>query len=206
MRVKTEAKRQAILDEAAKAFQELGFERTSMSEICARVGGSKATLYNYFASKEELFSEVMFVATDAEFAAVHNALDQSTEDIAQSLRQFGERFLTFIYSRRIRAERHLAISQSGRTELGRLVYERGVLRSQKLISRFLEAAMSDGKLRQADATVATQHLHSLLEAELLEPFLHQQLGEVTAKQIGEITARAIDVFMAGYGPRCESPR
>ena len=50
MRVKTEEKRQAILEEAAKAFQELGFERTSMSEICARVGGSKATLYNYFAS------------------------------------------------------------------------------------------------------------------------------------------------------------
>ncbi len=205
MRVKTEAKRQAILDEAAKAFQELGFERTSMSEICARVGGSKATLYNYFASKEELFSEVMFLSTEAEFAAVHNALEQSTEDIAQSLRQFGERLLTFLYSPHIQAQRHLAISESGRTELGRLVYERGVLRSQKLISRFLEAAMSHGKLRQSNATVATQHLHSLLESELLEPFLHQQLGEVTAKKIREVTARAIDVFMAGYGSRAEPP-
>ena len=47
------------------------------------------------------------------------------------------------------------------------------------------------------------HMHSLLEAELLEPFLHQQLGEVTAEQIGEITERAIDVFMAAYGPRSE---
>jgi len=26
-----------------------------MAEICARVGGSKATLYNHFASKDELF-------------------------------------------------------------------------------------------------------------------------------------------------------
>ena len=203
MRVKTEAKRQAILDEAAKAFQELGFERTSMSEICARVGGSKATLYNYFASKEELFSEVMFLSTEDEFAAVHNALDQPTDDIAQSLCQFGERLLTFLYSPQVQAQRHLAISESRRTELGRLVYERGVLRSQKLISRFLEAAMSHGKLRQSSAAVATQHLHSLLEAELLEPFLHQQLGEVTEKKIREVTARAIDVFMAGYGPRNE---
>ena len=201
MRVKTEAKRQAILDEAAKAFQELGFERTSMSEICARVGGSKATLYNYFASKEELFSEVMFLSTEAEFEAVHNALDQTTEDIAQSLCQFGERLLAFLYSPQVQAQRHLAISESGRTELGRLVYERGVLRSQKLMSKFLEAAMSHGKLRQSNAAVATQHLHSLLEAELLEPFLHQQLGEVTEKKIRDVTARAIDVFMAGYGPR-----
>ena len=203
MRAKTETRRQAILDAAAEVFQEPGFERTTMAAICERLGYSKATLYNYFASKGVLFSEVMFAATDTEFAAVHDALDQSTEDIAQSLREFGERFLAFIYSPRIRAERHLAISESGRTELGRLVYERGVQRSQRLIAGHLESAMAQGKLRPADAFVATQHLHSLLEAELLEPFLHQQLGEVTEKQIGEITERAIDVFMAAYGPRSE---
>ena len=107
MRMKTEAKRQAILEVAALAFQELGFERTSMSEICARVGGSKATIYNYFASKEELFSEVMFLSTEAEFMVVHQALEASTEDVAESLQRFGERLLTFLYSPRIRAERHL---------------------------------------------------------------------------------------------------
>lgn len=95
MRMKTEAKRQAILEAAALAFQELGFERTSMSEICARVGGSKATIYNYFASKEELFSEVMFLSTEAEFMVVHQALEASTDDVAESLQRFGERLLTF---------------------------------------------------------------------------------------------------------------
>ena len=38
---------------------ELGYERTSMSEIAARLGGSKATLYSYFPSKEELFFGVV---------------------------------------------------------------------------------------------------------------------------------------------------
>ena len=32
-----------------------GYGATSMSTIAARVGGSKATLYHYFKSKEELF-------------------------------------------------------------------------------------------------------------------------------------------------------
>ncbi|WP_319240105.1 TetR/AcrR family transcriptional regulator [uncultured Propionivibrio sp.] len=200
MRVRTEAKRQAILDVAAKTFQELGFARTSMSEICARVGGSKATIYNYFASKEELFSEVMFQSTEAEFVVIHQALAESTGDIAASLRRFGERLLSFIYSPRIRAERHLAIAESKRSELGRLVYERGVLRSQALMSAFLESAMSDGRLRRADPLVATRHFIGLLEAELLEPFLHHQLGEVDDAQIRAVTARAVDVFMAGYGP------
>ena len=204
MRMKTEAKRQAILEVAAQAFQELGFERTSMSEICARVGGSKATIYNYFASKEELFSEVIFLSTEAEFMVVHQALEASTDDVAESLQRFGERLLTFHYSPRIRAERHLAISESRRSELGRLVYERGVQRSQNLIAAFMARAMAQGQLRETDARVVAQHFFGLLEAELLEPFLHQQLGEVGAEQIRAVTARAVAVFMAGYGPRAHA--
>ena len=204
MRMKTEAKRQAILEVAAQAFQELGFERTSMSEICARVGGSKATIYNYFASKEELFSEVIFLSTEAEFMVVHQALEASTDDVAESLQRFGERLLTFLYSPRIRAERHLAISESRRSELGRLVYERGVQRSQNLIAAFMARAMAQGQLRETDARVVAQHFFGLLEAELLEPFLHQQLGEVGAEQIRAVTARAVAVFMAGYGPRAHA--
>ena len=134
MKVKAETKRQSILDVAAKAFMELGFERTSMSEICARLGGSKATLYNYFPSKEELFFEVMSLATETEFAAVHHPIDPSKEDIADFLHSFGERLLTFLYSPKMQSMRRLAIAESGRTDLGRIAYERGVLRSKNLIA------------------------------------------------------------------------
>src|SRR6201996_3357841 len=51
-----DAKRRAILDVASEVFLAQGYAATSMSEIAARVGGSKGTLYNYFRSKEELFS------------------------------------------------------------------------------------------------------------------------------------------------------
>ncbi len=196
---KSDTKRQQILSVAEQAFQELGLERTTMSEICARVGGSKATLYNYFSSKEELFFEIMNVSTEAEFEAVYAAIDASTEDMASSLRNFGERLLGILYSPQIRANRHLAIAASGQTELGRLVYERGVQRSQKHVSVFIREAMRLGKLRQADPDVATKHLYSLLEAELLDRFLFQLLGEVSQKEIKQMTARAIDVFMAAYG-------
>lgn len=203
MAKKTDAKRRHIMTVAAQAFQELGFGRTTMSEICARVGGSKATLYNYFASKEELFFEIMNLSTQAEFEAVHAAIDPSTENIADSLRNFGERLLTVLYSPEVRANRHLAISESGQTELGRLMYERGVQRSQKVVADFITAAMSQGKLRQADPVVATKHLHSLLEAELIDRFLFQLSGAVSDEEIKAVTARAIDVFMAAYG--CGEP-
>lgn len=200
MKTKSAARRQAILDIAEQMFGEAGFERTSMSEICARVGGSKATLYNYFPSKEVLFFEVMDRITEAEFAAAHRAIDPASEDIAASLRHFGESLLGFLYSPGIRTQRHLAIAESGRTELGRLAYERGVLRSQNLMSDFLRAAMASGKLRQADPDVMTRQLYALLEAELIDRFLFQLLGEVGTEEIRALTARAVEVFMAAYGP------
>jgi len=196
-----EAKRQAIVDIATQMFGESGFARTSMSDICARVGGSKATLYNHFASKEELFFEVMAQVTETRFAAAHSVIDPAAEDMAAALRQFGENLLTFLYSPQLRSLRHLAIAEAGRTELGRLAYERGVLRSQSLVAEFLRSAMARGKLRDADPVVATRHLYGLLESELADRFLLQLLGDLDSEEIRAVTARAIEVFMAAYGPR-----
>ena len=200
MRVKTEAKRQHIVDVAAQAFRELGFEGASMAEICTRVGGSKATLYNYFASKEELFFEVMAQSCEAEFEAAHQAIDTASEDIGEALVRFGERFLGVLYSPEVRANRHLAIASSGKTELGRLMYERGVLRSQTLVAELLSAAMRQGKLRQADPLTATRHLYALLESELIDRFLFQLPDELGSEEIRAVTGRAIRVFVAAYGP------
>ena len=196
---KTEMRRQSILEVAAEVFREFGYERTLMSEICARLGGSKATLYNYFPSKEELFYAIMFQSTEADFESVHQAFDPSTEDIFESLLHFGEKFLAFLFSPLVRAHRRLAFSESGRSELGRIMYERGVLRSYNVIAEFLRQAMSIGKLRKADPFVAAQHLCALLQSELQERFLLQVLEDVGADEIKGSTARAIEVFMAAYG-------
>ncbi|AJY68881.1 hypothetical protein RW64_04325 [Geobacter sulfurreducens] len=202
MAKKSDTKRQHILSVAAQVFQEYGFERTSMSEICARVGGSKATLYNYFPSKDELFFEVMTLSNNTEFEAVFRSTDPAADDIAASLRDFGRRWLTFLYSPNVKANRHLAISVSGRSDLGRLMYERGVLRGQDLAADLLRTAIGLGRLRQADPVVASRHLLSLLESELMERFLFQLLGEVSEEEIKQVTDRAIDVFMAAYGVPC----
>ena len=48
---KRDTKRQAILDTAYRLFRAQGFDKTSVSEITAQVGGSKATIYSHFPSK-----------------------------------------------------------------------------------------------------------------------------------------------------------
>lgn len=199
MRTKSEMKRQAILDIAKQLFGEVGFERASMSELCARVGGSKATLYNYFSSKEEIFFEIAFDSTGAEFDAIHNALDPTTDDIGESLYIFGKRILALLYSPEVRSARRLIVAESGRSELGRLCYERGPERSQKEVAAFLQSAMDKGKLRQADPRLAGYHLHGLLESEFIVRFLFQVDDNPSAEEIDGAARRAVDAFMAAYG-------
>lgn len=54
MTVKSEARREAILQAAAEAFDARGFEAARMDDIARRAGVSKGTLYNYFESKDAL--------------------------------------------------------------------------------------------------------------------------------------------------------
>lgn len=200
MRAKSETRRQAILEAAAEVFQETGFERTTMSAICERLGYSKATLYNYFASKEELFSAVVFDATEAEFQATLEALDATLQDITEALEKFGRGLLTLLYSPQVQAVRRLVISEGARSGLGRKCYELGPVRNEAAAAAFLQQAMDAGKLRQADARIAALHLRGLLEAEWLDRFLFQILEPVPVEEINATVGRAIAAFMAAYGP------
>jgi AcrR family transcriptional regulator len=51
--------RQAIVDAALRLFERRGFHSTSVDDIAGEVGISRATLYQYFESKEQLFVELL---------------------------------------------------------------------------------------------------------------------------------------------------
>ena len=200
MRAKTETRRQAILDAAAVVFQETGFERTTMAAICERLGYSKATLYNYFASKEELFSAVVFEATEAEFQATLEALDTTLADMTEALQKFGRGLLTLLYSPQVQAVRRMVVAEAGRSELGKQCYELGPVRNEAAAAAFLQHAMDAGRLRQADARIAALHLRGLLEAEWLDRFLFQTLEPISTEEINATVGRAVAAFMAAYRP------
>ena len=200
MRTKTEEKRQAIIDVAAATFGELGFERTSMSEICAWLGGSKATLYNYFESKEALFLEVMFQASEADFQNTMLSLQTTGDDMAQTLRQFSERFLRLLYSPDVMSVRRLLVSEGGRSNIGQRCWEMGPARGNAVVMEFLQQAIERKLLRQADTEVMLHQLTALLESELLPRFMFQHLPAPTAQEITQCSQRAVDTFLRAYGP------
>lgn len=57
---KSDARWQAILRGAAKAFQELGYAQTTLEDVAAEVGVNRATLYYYVGTKEELLVALLY--------------------------------------------------------------------------------------------------------------------------------------------------
>ena len=198
MKTKTEAKRQEILQAAAEVFREAGFERASMSEIRARVGGSKATLYNYFPSKEKLFFEVMYQATERALVDITASLDAEAEDVRQELLRFGQKLLTALYSPEAIALRRVVIAESGQSDIGKVVFAGATLPMEKHVAEFLRRAMKRGSLRSADAKIAAMHLLSLLESELLQRLLLGVEVSVKPETLKASVRRAVEVFLSGY--------
>jgi AcrR family transcriptional regulator len=201
MKTKTESKRQAILKAAAEVFREVGFERASIEEIRARIGGSKATLYNYFPSKEKLFFEVMYQAKELELGAISSALNPDADDLEQELLHFGQSLVPALYSPEAIAMRRLAIAESGNSNIGKVVFEGTTVPMEKLVSEFLRKAMKRGALRTADPKTAAMHLLSLFESELLQRALLGVLDSVSPGAARVAVRRAVAVFLSGYQRR-----
>lgn len=198
MRLRTEAKRESILDIAGQVFQEMGYARASMAEIAARVGGSKATLYGYFPSKQELFVEVANRAAAKHMSKAFEQLVQG-EDLNLVLRRFGERFLSLVATPQSTATYRMLIAEAGHSDIGRRFYESGPKRAETAIATFLQSEMDAGRLKKADPSVAGLHLLALLDAETLHLRLMSAGPMPTRHQLKQIVNRAVAVFLAAYG-------
>lgn len=73
------ARTQALMNAAAEAFAERGFEAATMDDVAARAGLTKGALYHRFASKDDLFLALL----DERCAAY---LDQFARELAPDAR------------------------------------------------------------------------------------------------------------------------
>ena len=197
---KSDVKRQKILETAYRLFRTHGFEKTSVSEITALVGGSKATIYSHFSSKEDLFVECMMAAAERYMEGARAHLGESHEDLDTALHEYGKSFLQFFCSSDLIAVRRLMIAEAKRSGVGKLFYAKiASLRAQ--VTGFLSYHMTSGRLRRDDPEVAAEHLRGLLEAELIEPFLlRARKGAPNKDEIALVAERAINAFLRAYAP------
>ncbi|AJQ94162.1 TetR/AcrR family transcriptional regulator [Gynuella sunshinyii] len=199
MRVKSESRRLAIVDAARQVFSETGFESASMNEIARRVGFSKATVYNYFSSKEEVFLSVMETFARRQLAEAFNALE-AEGDLLPLLKNFSETYLQSITEPEILALEKIVAHEAHRSKIGQFFYEHGPKRGLTKLENFLEQHIKKGNLCSAEPRVCAQHFLALIIAEYYDPLFLNAIERPDPDELKASAARAVDVFLRAYRP------
>lgn len=91
---RTEQRRQQIIEAAARVFARKGYERATTREIALEADVSEGTIYNYFASKQQLLLELADLVQE-EFSSIVPE-PQSAQDMREAVVQAVERVLAVI--------------------------------------------------------------------------------------------------------------
>jgi AcrR family transcriptional regulator len=197
-RVRTEEKRDEIVQIATELFQRFGYDRCSMAVISEHLGGSKATLYGYFPSKEELLRAVLDcqVASDAD-QVVHNF--PAYDDLHESLVLLGCAYLNKRMSPLPITNIRMVANQPAGSTMGKDFYE-SVMRPafHRLAVKF-EDLIREGKLEPADPEVMMMHWKGLCDWDFFEQRLLGAIDGPDPKKVMKAATLAADAFLKLYG-------
>ncbi|MCG8710209.1 TetR/AcrR family transcriptional regulator [Brenneria sp. 4F2] len=208
MRTLTEERRQAIITAASQLFQEIGYERTSMNEVAKRVGGSKATLYNYFTSKEELFETVVRTysarfLTDA--AAELKAAGSEDLSLESKLTRFGERMLEALTGDNQALQIYrVVVGEAGHSDIGNLFRESGIRDSMEKLARVMADAVQKGELIDAEPMLLATQFAALVKAETDALLFQRELPCFTREKIQQMVGDGVRLFLNGAVPAAKA--
>ncbi len=145
-------RRDAIVAAARRSFLEDGYAATSMSGLLKTLGGSKATLWSYFRSKEELFGAVIADVTAAFRRQVQDEL-LAPGEIEVTLVNFCRSFMNKTAHPDAVAAWRLVVAESGRfPEVGRIFYQQAAGHIEGALAAYIGELIDAGRLRDEGAT------------------------------------------------------
>ena len=165
-------RRAHYLEVALRLFLQHGFNGVSMDHLVAEAGGSKATLYRYFDSKEALFEAIIDdVAAGAVNSAGRDRWDEV--ELEDGLRQLGRATARSALDPRTIHMLRLALGEQARfPELARTLFEHGPRRTYARLREFLAAQgrrRTDRRPRPPDRRRAVPRRHHRAPATPLGP-------------------------------------
>ena len=198
MRLRTDARRQAIVAAAWQVFGENGFERTTMSEISDRLGGSKSTLYGYFQSKEQLFAAALEQVIGDSAEKAFSALTGGAE-FGGNLLDFANSYLAVRLTAESTAIERALIGAGERSDLGERLRQQFIQPHWRRVAAALDREMQAGRLRKADPMIATWQFRGMIEVDLVERRLHGD-STITAHEVERAAAEGVQAFLRAYAP------
>jgi AcrR family transcriptional regulator len=184
---------------ASELFDELGYDRCSMATISERVGGSKATLYGYFDSKEELLRAVLQCQVASEFDRIRDEFHEES-DLRQGLIKLGMAYHRKRLSSLPVANIRCIANQPPCSTMGKEFYEGAIRPAFEKMARKFGELMDLGRLKRADPWVALMHWKGLNDWDLFERRLLGAISGPEDVDIKKVATLAADAFLKLYGP------
>lgn len=195
-------KRDAILEAAGALFIEQGFGNTSVDAVASRAGVSKATVYAHFANKNALFEAVIKLRCASVVPPSLENIDPHDEGMEIVLRRLGLLFLENIYTPgQIRLLRAIIAESVQFPEIGRMMFEGPVLRSQNLVSVYLERQCALGRVTLECADLAAAQFLGLLKTDLQMRLLFNQPVDISSANLRRIADCSVALFLNGCAPK-----
>jgi TetR/AcrR family transcriptional regulator of autoinduction and epiphytic fitness len=196
----TDRKREAIVQAAVAEFRAHGFEATSMDKVAATAEVSKRTLYNHFASKEDLFAEILMQLWQRSASEVNQVYRADQPLRAQLLALMLQKLAMisnedFIDLARVAIAATIHSPERAQDILARLGEK------ENAVLAWIKAAHKDGRLKAQDAAtaaMAAQQLESLIKGAAFWPQVTMGQPRLGPKAQKQLAAGAVDLFLAFY--------
>jgi TetR/AcrR family transcriptional repressor of nem operon len=186
---------------ALKLVTQRGYSRVRLADIAADAGVSKATVYHYFADKDDLLTRTISERIAEKHAASEKLLALTGGSASTRIRVFLDHFWTFCLTRRAGIWQRLLVSEIV-TEAPPVfrTWGRGLVQRWNRVQRLIEEGQTSGEFRSdVDAAVAARLIISGLWH---QAFFHVHLGvnKIEPLATDRIFESAVEQFLYSLRP------
>ena len=192
-------RREQILEAAAKVFPQNGYQETTIQDIAQKAEISSSAIYQYFASKEELFlaltERISFIDFMKDITLSKEQKKTNIEDLRQVLIELADAFLD---AHRTNLEvMRLQISETRHfPEIGIQYCKNLIIPIESYLKQYLEFLIQEGVLPKFEVSLAIHAFFGIfLNFILAEELMFGK--EILAFPTEDRTASLVDFFLHG---------
>lgn len=190
-----------LISAALVLFAERGFAATKLSDVAARAGVAKGTVYRYFDTKEDLFRAAVRDALSVNVQAFEKAVAATDAPLGALLPPLLARAATQASDSRLPAILRMVMADSRTVpDLAVIWRDEVVAKTLGLLAGLIAAAQKRGEVREGDPTLYAFSLVGPLVTGVLfrEVF---GLEDRLTPDLGKLVSQHVETVLQGWSPK-----
>lgn len=197
-RRRSAAKTEQILKAARELFLSQGYGAVSMDEVANRAGVSKATVYNHFNSKEQLFGAIFEHGRAMMQESGLDLTARNPAEVEQTLHRLGQNFMRVLLSPDALAFYRMLMSEVWRfPELGPMFYDSKPCAARDRLAGFLARAAEHGLIAVDEPELAAEQFFGMIRG-----LMHLRglfgVGLPNERELTHRVEHAVNAFLRAY--------